>query len=68
MIDIASQYLGYNKGDLCAPLSLMRERGWKSSDQLHKAKKELIERDIIMIARQGGLNASLTSRCCYGAI
>jgi len=55
-IDIAAQYRGHNNGDLCAPLSLMRRRGWNSSDQLHKAKNELIEKDVILVARQGGLN------------
>ena len=55
-IDIAAQYRGHNNGDLCAPLSLMRRRGWNSSDQLHKAKNELIERDVILVARQGGCN------------
>ena len=39
LLDIAVQYNGRNNGDLCAPLSLMRLRGWNSSDQLHKAKK-----------------------------
>ena len=33
LIDLLAQYRGYNNGDLCAPLSLMRERGWNSSDQ-----------------------------------
>ena len=56
VIDIGSQYRGANNGDLCAPLSVMRGRGWTSSDQLHKAKKELIERDVILVARQGGCN------------
>ena len=56
VIDIASQYRGHNNGDLCAPLSLMRERGWNSSDQLEKAKNELIEKDVILVARQGGRN------------
>ena len=44
LIDIASQYNGRNNGDLCAPLSKMRNRGWNSSDQLFKAKKELVEK------------------------
>ena len=55
-IDIAAQYRGHNNGDLCAPLSLMRGRGWNSSDQLEKAKKELIKKDVILVARQGGRN------------
>ena len=56
VIDIAAQYRGSNNGDLCATLSLMRRRGWNSSDQLEKAKKELIEKDVILVARQGGCN------------
>ena len=56
LIDIASQYNGRNNGDLCAPLKLMRKRGWNSSDQLFKAKKELVEKGLIRVSRQGGLN------------
>ena len=55
-IDIAAQYRGSNNGDLSATLSLMRDRGWNSSDQLDKAKKELVGKDVIRVARQGGLN------------
>ena len=56
LIDIAAQYRGSNNGDLSATLSLMRDRGWNSSDQLDKAKKELVRKDVIRVARQGGLN------------
>ena len=56
LIDIAAQYRGNNNGDLSATLSLMRDRGWNSSDQLDKAKKELVGKDVIRVARQGGLN------------
>ena len=56
LIDIASQYNGRNNGDLCAPLSKMRNRGWNSSDQLFKAKNELVEKGLIRVSRQGGLN------------
>ena len=55
-IDLVAQYKGHNNGDLCAPFSQMKERGWRSSDQLNKAKKELIARGIIKVSRQGGLN------------
>jgi hypothetical protein len=34
----------------------MRNRGWNSSDQLQKAKNELIERGFIAVSRQGGRN------------
>ncbi len=33
-----------------------KEPGWNSSDQLCKAKNELIERGFIVISRQGGRN------------
>lgn len=56
LIDLLAQYRGYNNGDLAATIKMMRERGWNSSDQLHKAKRELIEKDVIMVTRQGGLN------------
>ena len=56
LLDIAVQYNGGNNGDLCAPLSLMSLRGWNSSDQLHKAKKELVRNELIMVSRQGGIN------------
>ena len=53
LIDIAAQYRGNYNGDLSATLSLMRDRGWNSNDQLHKAKNELVEKDVIRVARQG---------------
>ena len=56
LIDIAAQYRGYNNGDLCAPLSVMQKRGWKSSDQLFKARKEQLDRGLILTSRQGGMN------------
>ena len=56
LIDIAAQYRGCNNGDLCAPLSVMRKRGWKSNDQLFKARKELLDRGLILTSRQGGRN------------
>ena len=56
LIDIAQQYNGYNNGDLCASLSIMRKRGWNSNQQLSKALKELIDKNLIMQTKQGGLN------------
>ena len=56
LIDLLAQYRGHNNGDLAATLKMMQERGWNSSDQLQKAKNELIEKDVIIVARQGGLN------------
>ena len=56
LIDIAVQYRGTNNGDLCAPLSIMRERGWSSNDQLFRARKELVDRGFLRVSRQGGRN------------
>ena len=56
LIDLGYQYNGYNNGDLCASLSVMRKRGWNSNQQLAKALKELLERNLIAQTKQGGLN------------
>jgi hypothetical protein len=56
LLDIASQFRGNNNGDLCAPFKQMKKRGWRSSDQLNKAKKELVEKGFLLVSRQGGLN------------
>ena len=56
LIDLGSQYNGYNNGDFCASLSVMRKRGWNSNQQLAKALKELLERNLIVQTKQGGLN------------
>ena len=56
LLDIASQYRGNNNGDLCATFNQMKKRGWRSSDQLNKAKKELVEKGFLVVSRQGGLN------------
>lgn len=56
LIDIAQQYNGYNNGDLCASLSVLRKRGWNSNQQLHKALKILIAKNLIILTKQGGLN------------
>ena len=57
LIDLGKQFNGYNNGDLCASLKIMRKRGWNSNQQLSKALAELLERNLIMRTRQGGLNA-----------
>ena len=56
VVDLASNYNGRNNGDLSATFSQMKDRGWNSSDQLFKAKRELVDRGIIKVSRQGGLN------------
>lgn len=54
LLDLVAQYRGDNNGDLCASYkSVMRLRGWKSENTLHKAKLELIEAGLIVETRKG---------------
>jgi hypothetical protein len=43
LIDIAGQYTGYNNGGLITTSKYLYERGWRSNDQINKAKKELLK-------------------------
>ena len=54
LVDLLSQYKGNNNGDLCAPCSILQQRGWRSKGTLSKAIKELIEAGLIETSRQGG--------------
>jgi hypothetical protein len=54
LIDIARQYNGRNNGDLSVTLKLMKGRGWKSSDTLNRAKRELIDSGLLFETRKGG--------------
>jgi hypothetical protein len=54
LIDLLTQYNGHNNGDLCAAMTLMKRRGWKSNDQRNKALKELLDKELIVLTRQGG--------------
>jgi len=52
---LGAQYNGYNNGDLCVSLKIMKRYGWKSNNGITRAKRELIERSWIMQTKQGGL-------------
>ncbi len=56
LVDLGSQYRGFNNGDLCAAWSTMKPMGWKSRSSLYKAKKELLDVGFILVTRQGGRN------------
>ena len=56
LIDIASQYNGRNNGDLCAALAVMKKRGWNSNQQLQKSLREILDRNLVVQTKQGGLN------------
>lgn len=56
LLDIARQYKGRNNGDLCAALSVLRPRGWRSSDTVGTALRELRHYGLLLLTRQGGLH------------
>ncbi|WP_445146258.1 hypothetical protein [Dyella sp. Tek66A03] len=56
VLDIGAKYNGHNNGDLAAPWSWMKERGWRSKDTLQRAIHELLSNGIVELTRQGGLH------------
>ena len=56
LCDLARQYNGSNNGDLGASMTVLKPRGWKSSDTLNNALHELRHFGMIVLTRQGGLN------------
>jgi len=53
LIDLGMQYNGTNNGDLSAAWKLMRPRGWRSEETLAKAKRELLQTQLIVETRKG---------------
>jgi hypothetical protein len=56
VLDIGAKYNGHNNGDLAAPWSWMRERGWRSKETLQRAISELLSAGMIELTRQGGMH------------
>ncbi len=56
LVDLGSQYRGFNNGDLCMTWSVMEPCGWRSRSTLYKAKKELLKVGFIILSRHGGRN------------
>src|SRR4051794_18768251 len=56
LVELALQYIPGKNGDLVITRGAMRTRGFKSADQLSKARDELINTGWIMVTRQGGRN------------
>lgn len=54
LIDLLSQYNGFNNGDFCAAWTLMEPKGWRSRDTLARAIRDLLARGWIIKTRQGG--------------
>ena len=55
-LDLASQYTGYNNGDLNMVWPDMQKRGWKSKETWNNARIELLDRGWIVKTRQGWNN------------
>lgn len=57
LFDLMRQHNGSNNGRLHLTTTWLRRRGWNSADTIQKAKQELMARGLIVMAKQGGLNA-----------
>lgn len=53
---LASQYDGFNNGDLTIAYSVARAKGITANGSLRRGAQELIEAGLIMLTRQGGRN------------
>lgn len=56
LFEVMRQHNGQNNGHMQLTLSWLKKRGWRSADQATQAAAELIERQLIVQTRQGGLN------------
>lgn len=56
LFELIRQHSGKNNGHLQLSFAWLQARGWKSRDVIQNAKAELIERELIIQTRQGGLN------------
>ena len=54
--ELASQFKGYNNGDLQATWKLLKPNAWASKDTIQKSLQELERYGWIVKTRQGGLN------------
>lgn len=52
LLDIYSQYRGFNNGDLIVAFTLMKTKGWGSKRALYRARDELLDRRFIIPTRR----------------
>jgi hypothetical protein len=57
LFELMRQHTGKNNGHLHLSASWLKHRGWKSRDVITRARNELMERNLIILTRQGGINA-----------
>ena len=53
LIDIAMQYTGHNNGKLTACAKYLKPKGWRSSDTIVRARRELIDCGLLIETRKG---------------
>ncbi|RZI41507.1 hypothetical protein EGT07_18170 [Herbaspirillum sp. HC18] len=51
--DVAAQLRGDNNGHLHCAWCVMQKRGWKSENTLNRAKKELLQSQLLFETRKG---------------
>lgn len=56
LYELIRQLSGRNNGHLQLASGWLKKRGWYSADVVQRAKGELLERGLIVLTRQGGLN------------
>lgn len=56
LFEVMRQHNGKNNGHLHLTMSWLKKRGWRSADQVSEATEELLDRQLIVQTRQGGLN------------
>ena len=56
LYELIRQLSGRNNGHLQLASAWLKKRGWRSADVVQRAKGELLERGLIVLTRQGGLN------------
>ena len=56
LFELIRQHSGKNNGHLHLTFSWLQGRGWKSRDVIQRARAELVERGLLILTRQGGLN------------
>lgn len=56
MLELIRQHTGINNGHLHLAHGWLEKRGWTSRSVIARAKRELIDRGLVIRTRQGGLN------------
>jgi hypothetical protein len=68
LFDLGRQYSGNNNGYLCPAWSVMRNVGWRSSESLFLAIRELEHYGWIAKTKQGGRNAANLYRLTWFSV